>query len=229
MNKRFIVSLAVILLIKQINLASASPATISVINDFILDGFTVTPTIETGGTVAPNTQQEVNERATKAFTVTPNTGYIRNNTVGGTCPPGSWNGNVWTTGAILEDCIVSFSFTAQPDFVITAINLTPTSPPKNSVFTATVIVKNQGAIAGNVGWVDVWINQSSVLDCGTDGDQWKSFGSLDAGASTTLTFTAFAAGSTAGNRLFRAFVDSFCNTEESDESNNQFTKSYVVQ
>ena len=73
----------------------------------------------------------------------------------------------------------------------------------------------------------VWANQAIAPVCGASGDQVKSVGSLAVGASKTLTFTGLAAWS-AGTKTFRAFVDSACATPESNEGNNQHTKSYTV-
>ena len=76
--------------------------------------YTVTPSAGTGGTVNPGTAQTVFANATTAFTVTPNTDYVRNTTVAGDCPAGSWNGNLYTTGAITANCSAGFSFTYNP-------------------------------------------------------------------------------------------------------------------
>lgn len=46
---------------------------------------------------------------TESYTVTAPTGYTIN--VGGTCPAGTWNGSVYTTGAINSSCTVDFSAT----------------------------------------------------------------------------------------------------------------------
>lgn len=73
--------------------------------------FTVTPMINKGGTVNPAPVQQVAAGAKQDFTLTPDTGYMRDAKVGGTCPLGSWNDNVWTTGPINADCSVLFGFT----------------------------------------------------------------------------------------------------------------------
>jgi len=81
-------------------------------------------------------------------------------------------------------------FTAvKPDFVLTALTLNLASPAINNAFKAVVKVKNQGALAGDAGWLDVWINQSSRPSCGADGNQYKSVGMLNPGEIKTLTFT----------------------------------------
>ena len=76
--------------------------------------YTVTPSAGSGGTVNPSTAQTVFADTTPTFTVTPNTDYVRDNTVTGDCPAGSWNGNLYTTGAITANCSIGFSFTYNP-------------------------------------------------------------------------------------------------------------------
>ena len=112
-----------------------------------------------------------------------------------------------------------------PDFVITAITLNPTSPAANAAFSATVTVKNQGKTAASGGWLDVYTNQPTSPGCGMDGNQYKLVGTLAAGASKTITFTGLSTRK-ATSRTFRAYVDSYCQTAEANEGNNQFVKSY---
>ncbi len=71
--------------------------------------FQVTPSGDSNETITPSTAQTVVVGQTQAFTVTPHTGYQLSSAVGGTCPAGSWSGAVYTTGAIIADCVVSFS------------------------------------------------------------------------------------------------------------------------
>lgn len=112
-----------------------------------------------------------------------------------------------------------------PDFVITAITLNPTSPAANAAFSATVTVKNQGNKAASGGWLDVYTNQPTSPGCGMDGNQYKLVGTLAAGASKTITFTGLSTRK-ATSRTFRAYVDSYCQTAEANEGNNQGVKSY---
>lgn len=74
--------------------------------------YTVTPDGDGNETISPSTPQTVDHGSTQTFTVTANTGYTLSNTVGGTCPQGSWSGNAYTTGAITGSCSVSFSAVA---------------------------------------------------------------------------------------------------------------------
>lgn len=133
-------------------------------------------------------------------------------------------GTVW--GAY-QDFTTAPCVTATADFTITGLAVSPTSPSINGTFTATVTVKNQGTVAGDGKFLDVWIHQNNQPVCGATGDQRQAVGTLAAGASTTLTFTGLPAGG-AGNKKFIAFVDSDCSTTESNESNNQRNVYYAV-
>lgn len=119
----------------------------------------------------------------------------------------------------------NYAVTARPDFVVTNAVLTPATPAPNTTFTAAVTVKNQGTAAGAAGFVDVWINQPNVQECGAEGEQFADAGMLLPGASRTVMFTNLPAGA-AGTKTLRAFVDSWCTTAEAVEGNNQFTKLY---
>lgn len=112
------------------------------------------------------------------------------------------------------------------DFVVTGVVLTPNPPTAQGTFTAQVTVKNQGAVAGDGGFLDVWTHQPTAQGCGAEGNSYGIVGLLAAGASKTLTIT-LPAGS-AGTKTLRAFVDSWCDTVEANEGNNQLTKSYTV-
>ncbi|TVP93697.1 MAG: hypothetical protein EA347_00070 [Thioalkalivibrio sp.] len=73
--------------------------------------FTVTALALSGGQVEPDTL-EVPQGASANFTVTADPGYSPASP-GGTCPAGSFAGDVWTTGPITEDCKVEFVFEAN--------------------------------------------------------------------------------------------------------------------
>jgi hypothetical protein len=117
--------------------------------------------------------------------------------------------------------------TTRPDFLVTAITLTPPNPASGSTFSATVTVRNQGTVSGSAGQLAVWANRATVPACGATGNQRASAGTLAAGASRSITFTGLSAG-TSGNKTFRAFVDSGCATVESNEGNNQLTSGYTT-
>lgn len=76
--------------------------------------YTVTPSGDGLETISPSTAVTVNAGASPKFTVIANAGYTLAQTVGGTCTPGSWNGNIYTTGAITNNCSVTFGVTVFP-------------------------------------------------------------------------------------------------------------------
>ncbi|PQJ95729.1 DUF1566 domain-containing protein [Chromatium okenii] len=112
------------------------------------------------------------------------------------------------------------------DIKVTAIALTPTSPAANSMVSAAITVKNEGTVNANAGYLDVWSNQPTAQTCGTFGEQWIEIGSIAAGATKTLRVNLQV--KDIGNKTIRAFADSWCQTPESKETNNQMTKSYTV-
>lgn len=115
-----------------------------------------------------------------------------------------------------------------PDLLITSVTLNSTTPAANGTFSAAVTVKNQGSTATDGGYLDVWANATAAFTCGNEGDAWADVGNLAAGTSKTVTVSDIPSG-TAGTKTFRAFIDSWCEAAESNENNNQFTKSYSAQ
>jgi hypothetical protein len=87
--------------------------------------YTVTPS-GTNVTITPNVAQTVNAGATSSFTVTANTGNTLS-AVAGTCTPGTWNGNVYTTGAINSACSVLFSASASTQAPTVTLSANPAS------------------------------------------------------------------------------------------------------
>jgi hypothetical protein len=124
-------------------------------------------------------------------------------------------------GTILDDDNVDFAVTS------TDIILTPDSPVAGGTFTATVTVKNLGTASGDGGYLDIWLDQATVQTCPADGNAYQIVGIVEAGASKVFTFTGLRSG-VAGTKTFRAFVDSYCQTPEANEGNNQAAKSYSV-
>src|SRR5207344_3513206 len=86
----------------------AVTANCTVIANFAIDTFTVTPSVTGSGTISPNTPQTVNSGSTTAFTLTPNANnHIVN--VTGTCS-GTLVGNTFTTAAVTANCTVIANF-----------------------------------------------------------------------------------------------------------------------
>ena len=120
-----------------------------------------------------------------------------------------------------------YAVTPTYDLAVTSIVLAPSSPSLNSTFSATVTVRNQGTVSTTDGWIDVWTNQSGKQGCKADGNQNQPLGTIAAGAVANFTFDGLTARS-AGSNTFRVFVDSYCQTAETNESNNQGTLIYSV-
>ena len=94
----------------------------SVIANFTINTYTVTPSVGTGsGMISPNTAQTVNYDTTQSFTLTPSTGYSIG-TVGGTCPAGTLSGSIYTTGAVTGSCTVIANFTINTYTVTPSVN-----------------------------------------------------------------------------------------------------------
>ncbi|MFZ5484710.1 MAG: IPTL-CTERM sorting domain-containing protein [Pseudomonadota bacterium] len=73
---------------------------------------TVTPSVGSGGSVTPNTPLTVLPGGSVSYTVIPNSG--NQVAVSGTCPAGSWAGDVYTISPVTEDCSVNFVFGTPP-------------------------------------------------------------------------------------------------------------------
>lgn len=71
----------------------------------------ISPSVDAHLTVNPSANQSVSTGSTLSFTLTASASYVVSTAVGGTCPAGSWAGNVYTTGTLTADCTVIFSST----------------------------------------------------------------------------------------------------------------------
>lgn len=74
-----------------------------------ISAFTVSAQAGFGGSVHPPSVS-ANDGAVASFTVEPDPGFVRIEEVGGTCPPGQWEGDAYTTGELIEACEVLFEF-----------------------------------------------------------------------------------------------------------------------
>jgi hypothetical protein len=130
----------------------AITADCTVIANFRQLTHTVTASVGTpSGTIAPPTQT-VAHGATTTFTLTPDSGYEIAN-VTGTCPAGSFAGNVYTTGAITADCTVIANFrlipVADPNCDVDPLSLSSTQAI-GATTTQMVTVSNTGG--GTLSW-----------------------------------------------------------------------------
>ena len=78
---------------------------------FALITYTITSSAGANGTIAPAGQVIVNYGSTKAYTVTPSSGYTAS--IGGTCG-GTLVGTTYTTGSVVQNCSVVASFSIIP-------------------------------------------------------------------------------------------------------------------
>jgi hypothetical protein len=172
-------------------------------------------------------QASFDENTTVILTATPKTGETF--TSWGGCTPASSTPNqcrITLTGNKMVTATFSMKTTPFADVRIMAITITPKSPAANSNFIAVITTKNLGNTAMNGGYLDVWVDESAVQACKAAGDVWDEIGELAAGESKTLTIKLRSTG--IGPKRLHTFVDSRCETRESNENNNQSATRYTV-
>lgn len=138
--------------------------------------YTVTPSAGSGGTVSPSAPQTVNAGQAKSFTVTANSGYARDNAVGGTCPQGNWHRSIWTTGAINANCTVSFSFTpiASNDYTVTPSAGAGGSVSPNVPQQVSAGAKKSFTVTANVGYTPSKTVDGTCPKGGWTGNTWTT-------------------------------------------------------
>ncbi len=155
---------------------------------------------------------------------------------------GGWMFSNWTEGGAVVSSSPNYTFTVSgnraltatftasaqlPDFTVESVVFSPTTATAGGTMTALITLKNQGSVAGTVGYVDVWLDRAGVPPDGSDSDAWAQVGELAPGAIYTLNH-AFTVPQGAGTKTYRVFVDSSGQTPESNEANNQRTATYTV-
>ncbi len=138
--------------------------------NFVLNSYTVTPSVGANGSINPDSDQTVNHGNTASFTLTPDIGYGIDTVEG--CN-GSLNGNVYTTGAITGDCAVTASF-------ITAYTVIPKARQHGSISPDTRQQVSEGHTASFTITPDAGYSIRRVRGCG---------GTLDGNTYTTGPIT----------------------------------------
>ncbi|NCD32311.1 MAG: hypothetical protein EOL87_02715 [Spartobacteria bacterium] len=110
------------------------------------------------------------------------------------------------------------------DFALYGISV-HSSPDRDSI-DAVIQVCNQGSDAGDGGNMTLWVNRSTQATCGESGNTNYTIGHFDAGEIRTFTITNLYPGAGTGIRRLLVYVDSECDTIETDEDNNQFDVEY---
>jgi len=160
--------------------------------------FTVTAS-GTNTTIGPSTAQTVLSGAQQAFTVTGASGYLPATIVGGTCPAGSWSGNVYSTGAVTANCTVTFS--------ANALAFSPTSGPVGTLVTVTGgnFSTVQSATAGGQSAIVVGASSSSltllVMPGSTSGEISLTTSQFSATSSSSFTVSASSVSATQQAKL----------------------------
>ncbi|HEV8359437.1 MAG TPA: S8 family serine peptidase [Candidatus Thermoplasmatota archaeon] len=106
---------------------------------------------------------------------------------------------------------------AQPDLRVSTLTVSPSAPIAGDTVTLSATVTNQGTASAGASTLRF------KMDGATLGD--ASVGSLASGASATVTRTWTA---TAGSHTAAAVADALGAVAESDEANNQLTKSFTA-
>jgi len=123
---------------------------------FAINEYTVTPSAGEHGSISPDTAQIVEHGDAISFTLTPEIGYGIDTVEG--CG-GNLSSNIYTTGAITEDCSVAATF-------ITAYTVTPSAKKHGSITPDTPQQVSEGHTASFTVTPDNGYSIKSVSGCG---------------------------------------------------------------
>ena len=153
----------------------------SVIANFTLNNYVVTPSAGAHGSISPNTPQSIGYGSTTSFTITPETGYSAN--VSGTCG-GTLIGTTYTTNAITTDCTVSVDFTLNSYIVTPSVgdygSINPNTP-QNVEYDATTSF----TVTANAGFIAIVAGSCG----GTLVDSTYTTGAITADCTVAVTFS----------------------------------------
>ncbi len=125
----------------------------------------------------------------------------------------------------MQNVTATFTATAV-DLAITKLIVIPVITSANRLIDVQVTVKNFAKKTLNAGNLTVWKHQAKIGTCKALGNARTQVGNLAAGASRTLTVRLRTP--SVGTYTARAVIDSSCVTTETDEKDNQLTKSYKI-
>lgn len=180
--------------------------------------FTVTP-IGNDVSVAPNTPQSVPQGSTQTFVITPQTGYVVSNTVGGNCQAGSFTGYSYTTGAINNSCTVIFNgVAANPVTTITVYTSQNPIVQNNQIVLSAKVSSASGAIPR--GTVNFRVNGASIAGCTAQ--------TMQNGLATCTTSTLPLASPVALTAIYNPTVSLGFNSSTSPEFYEYVVSSIVV-
>ena len=114
-----------------------------------INSYQVTPNVVNHGSVTPSTSQMIDFGTSAQFVVTADDGWLTDAAVGGTCPLGSWSGDVYTTGAIDGDCSVAFGFIQGSLISVLVSAGGTTSPMKTTIVIGTTASFTPSAKVGH--------------------------------------------------------------------------------
>ncbi len=138
----------------------------------------------------------------------------------------NFTGNSGATGGqVAEFEVYGTATTGTPDYVVTDISWSPANPNVGSAVTFSATIKNQGTgatPAGVINGVSFMVDGTQV--CWSD----NNTSSIAAGDSITVTANGGPSGAawtaTSGTHTITAWVDDVNRVAESNESNNQYSK-----
>lgn len=132
-----------------------------------------------------------------------------------------------TFGGKASRLSVSIRNTLRPDFKITDISISPSSPMlSGGRFTAYVRVENTGKGGGEGGFLDVWADRPAEALPRQPGNKHVTVGLLAPMTNKLIIVPGLIAPKSNDTHVVRAFIDSFNTAAEEDESNNQTSLPY---
>jgi len=109
-----------------------------------------------------------------------------------------------------------------PDLVVSTFDISV----NGSTVTYTATICNQGTATAQSFFLDLYYDRSTAPTCTTTPSEWQTISGLGTGACTTRTFNR--TGAPNGSYTGWARVDGACSVNETNESNNNSSKSYTV-